>query len=57
MNPRWLLRLAQWARHPPSERRVLIGLAALAAVLAIAGIQWLGWWPDALTVPVRGARP
>lgn len=57
MNPRWLMRMAQWARHPPSERRVLIGLAAFAAVLAIAGIQWLGWWPDALTVPVRGARP
>jgi type II secretory pathway component PulM len=57
MNPRWLVRMAQWARHPPSERRVLIGLAAFAAVLAIAGIQWLGWWPDALTVPVRGARP
>ncbi len=57
MNPRWLLRMAQWARHPPPLRRVLLGLAALAAVLLIAGAQWMGWWPDELTVPVRGARP
>lgn len=57
MNPRWLLRMAHWARHPPPLRRVLLGLAAIAAVLLIAGAQWMGWWPDALTVPVRGARP
>ena len=57
MNLRWLLRMATWARRPPSMGRVLLGLAVLGAVLAIAGLQWAGFWPEALTVPVRGARP
>lgn len=56
MNLRWLLRMSRWARNPPSERRVLLGLAAIAAVLAVAGLQWVGWWPDALTIPVQSGK-
>lgn len=46
MNPRWLLRMARWARHPPSERRVIAVLIVVAVCLAIFGIEKLGWWPD-----------
>lgn len=43
---RWLLRMARWARNPPSERQVLAVLAVVAVCLIILGIERLGWWPD-----------
>ena len=43
------MRLARWARHPPSARRVRL-MAAVAAICALIwGIEYLGWWPAALT--------
>lgn len=49
MNPNWLLRMAKWARHPPSPGRVKLVLAVIAACLVLAGIEWLWGWPEALT--------
>jgi hypothetical protein len=46
MNLRPFLRMSQWARNPPSLRRVILGLAVIGLCLAIAGIEWLGLWPD-----------
>ncbi|GLT10398.1 hypothetical protein ACFQFQ_09400 [Sulfitobacter porphyrae] len=46
MNPIWLLRMAKWAHHPPSVKRVILVFAVIALALLIAGIQWMGWWPD-----------
>ena len=43
---RWLIRMSQWARNPPSEKRVKLVLAAVAICAAIVGIEWLGFWPD-----------
>lgn len=44
------VRMAKWARHPPSARRVRLVLVVLALCLALAAIEhWIGW-PDALTV-------
>lgn len=44
------VRMAKWARHPPSTRRVRLVLIVLALCLAWAAIErWIGW-PDALTV-------
>ena len=51
MNPRWFLRMSQWARHPPPMWKVLLVAIVVALCLALAGLQWLGLWPDWLTVP------
>lgn len=56
MNPRQLLRMARWARRPPSARRVMLGLAVLALCLAIYGIETLGLWPDWATADRMRAR-
>ncbi len=56
MNLRWLLRMAKWARHPPSERQVVLYAIVIAVCLAIAGAEWLGLWPDWMVAPT-GRRP
>lgn len=52
----WLLRAKRWAQNPPSMRQVVFVLAIVAAGLALAGIEWLWGWPEALTVN-RPPRP
>lgn len=45
----WFLRMARWARNPPSQRRVILVLAVIALCLALFAIErWIGW-PEALT--------
>jgi hypothetical protein len=41
-----LLRMARWARNPPSTRRVVIVFAVVAICLALAGMEWIGIFPD-----------
>lgn len=43
---RHLVRMYLWAKNPPSPQRVkfVFGIVALCAV--IAGVEWLGLWPD-----------
>ncbi len=53
MDPRWLLRAARWARHPPSARRVYLVLAVVALCLVLYAIDQLFGWPAWLT-PNRG---
>ncbi|MDO5647390.1 hypothetical protein [Paracoccus sp. (in: a-proteobacteria)] len=55
-NMIWLLRAVRWARRPPSERMVLMVFGIIAVGLAIAGLQWLGWWPEWATLD-HGRRP
>jgi len=52
MDPmiRWGIRLAQWFRHPPSPRTVMIGLVAISAALIIIGIERFWGWPVWLTL-------
>ena len=59
MNPVWFLRMARWAKHPPSARRVKLVLAVLAACLALVAVERLAGWPEALTVDGfgRAGRP
>ena len=58
MNFLWLLRMAKWARNPPSAGRVKLVLAVIALCLALYAIErWVGW-PEALStervrVPTR----
>ncbi|WP_306585382.1 hypothetical protein [Gemmobacter fulvus] len=49
MNMTWLLRMARWARNPPSPARVKLVLGVVAACLILAGIEWIWGWPEALT--------
>jgi predicted acyltransferase len=49
MNPIWFLRMARWAKKPPSEARVKMVLAIIAICLLIFGYEWLFGWPDWLT--------
>lgn len=47
---RWLLRMARWARHPPSPDRVKLVVGVIVLCLAIGAIEWVWGWPDWLTV-------
>ena len=49
--PRAVLeRMAKWARHPPSAKRVRLVLGVIALCLILVAIErWIGW-PEALTV-------
>ena len=49
MNMRHFLRMAKWARNPPSEKRVKLGLAVIAICLLLFGIERLIGWPEWLT--------
>lgn len=43
MNQRWLLRMAKWARNPPSEKQVKLVLFIIAACLALLAYEkWIG---------------
>ena len=53
----WLIRMARWARRPPSARRVaLVAGVAAACLLLVAIERWIGW-PDALTLDRAGPPP
>lgn len=56
MNLRGLMRMALWARRPPSEARVRLVLAVLAICLALFGFERVFGWPDWLTpgTPLSG---
>lgn len=49
----WFLRMSRWSRRPPSQRRVVLVLVVIALCLGLAGLQWLGLWPEALRVNDR----
>lgn len=46
MNPRHFLRMAKWARNPPSDRRVALVFGVAAICLLLAGLEWAGVLPD-----------
>ncbi len=56
MNLTWLLRAAHWVRHPPSTGRVILVAVVVAICAAIVGIEWLGLWPEAMTLDPKGLR-
>jgi hypothetical protein len=50
MNTNWFLRMARWARNPPSEGRVKLVLGVVALCVALVVIEKFVGWPDWLTV-------
>jgi len=55
MNPIWFLRMAKWARNPPSEGRVKFVLAIIAVCLVLVGIEFFFGWPEWLRL--NSVRP
>lgn len=51
MWPRLLLRMARWARHPPSMQRVVLGAAVIALCLLLAAAEWAEWLPGWSATP------
>ena len=51
-----LLRMAKWARKPPSAKRVMLGAVVLVLCLILFGIEYVFGWPDALTPNGTGRR-
>jgi hypothetical protein len=45
----WFLRMAKWARRPPSAKRVKVVLGIVGACLLLFGIEHFWGWPDWLT--------
>ena len=57
MNPIWFLRMAKWARRPPSARTVALWAVVIGLCLALAGFEVLFGWPEALTPPNPARLP
>lgn len=57
MNLTWLLRMAKWARHPPSWQRVRLVFAVVALCLLVVAVErWIGW-PDWMTLQPATRTP
>lgn len=50
LNPRHFLRMAKWARNPPSEKRLILIASVIAVCLVVFGVERLFGWPDWLSV-------
>ena len=53
----WFLRMANWARNPPSARRVVLVFAVVAICLLLAGVEWFGLLPDGFGLRPSGGLP
>ena len=49
-NPRHFLRMARWAKHPPSERRVKMIFGIVLVCLVLFAVERLFGWPAWLTM-------
>lgn len=52
----WLLRMARWARNPPSMAQVRFVVAIVAICLALVALERVFGWPAWLTTG-GGGRP
>ena len=50
LSPWHWLRMAKWARRPPSASRVKLVFAVLVICLTIAFVERYIGWPEALTL-------
>ncbi len=46
MTPIWLLRMARWARNPPSAARVRLVLGVVVLCLGIIALERVFGFPD-----------
>ncbi|GHE95433.1 hypothetical protein GCM10016455_15150 [Aliiroseovarius zhejiangensis] len=57
MNPRWFMRMAKWARHPPSAKRVKLVFAVVAICAALVIYEMLFGTPDWMQMEPLRLRP
>ncbi|SFM15022.1 hypothetical protein [Shimia aestuarii] len=50
MKIRHFLRMARWARNPPSEGRVKLVFAIIAICLVVFAFEKVFGWPDWMTL-------
>ena len=53
MGPQWFVRMARWARHPPSPGRVKLVLGVVGLCLALYAVEHIWGWPQWATVNGR----
>ena len=54
----WLLRASNWARNPPSAKRVKLILFIILIIVVIVALEKFGWWPEwAQMERGQGRRP
>ncbi len=53
----WLLRMARWARHPPSPARIKLIAGVIALCLMVYAIEQIWGWPAWLTVNSGKHKP
>lgn len=49
MTATWLLRLAKWARHPPSWGRVKLVVGVVLLCVLLFAVESFFGWPEVLT--------
>jgi len=49
MNPIWFLRMAKWARNPPSDGRIKLVFGVILLCLMLFGYEFFFGWPEWLT--------
>lgn len=57
MNLRHFLRMAQWARNPPSAKRVVLVFGVVAVCLALAALEWTGLLPEGFGLSSGSNKP
>jgi hypothetical protein len=59
MDMRWFLRASQWARNPPSQKRVMMVFGIIAICAALYGVEKFFGMPDWMKIErIRmGIRP
>ena len=56
MKPIWFVRMARWARNPPSKGRVKLVVGVVVICLALVAIERFVGWPEALKVDRMRAK-
>ena len=54
LTPRGFVRMAKWARRPPSLKMVMMVFSIVFFGLLIAGIEHFVGWPESLTINPKG---
>jgi hypothetical protein len=49
MNLTWLVRMAHWAKNPPSADRVKLVVCVIVLCVALVAVEKFIGWPDWLT--------
>ena len=49
LGPRWFVMMKRWAQNPPSPAKIKFVFGIVAVCIALAVIEMIWGWPEALT--------